>query len=325
MKNKKICLIFLFSFTLALTGCNKKEDIQNTEVITDETGFGITLEEQKMCAEYAAGVLMKYNAGSNMRVLEGKNLEIKEAEEQVKKAQEEKRQQLADEFEANKKKDTESSKENNSGSTSGSSATSVSYIDDMSVVTGTDSFSIQYNGYEIAESYSGAEEDDFFAVDAVPGKSLLITKFAVTNIASQTETLDMHSVNGKYRMNLNGENFKAHQTLLLNDLTMYRDEMESGETVETVLVFEVPQESVSSIDKMELVITVGDEINTMLLRGETGSVSTIQKVEETTDLAEEYEAALLEEEAAFEEMDFEEESTGGNVTVVGSNNSISHQ
>ena len=42
-------------------------------------------EEQKMYAEYAAGVLMKYNAGTNNRVLEGQKLIQQEAKEEAQK------------------------------------------------------------------------------------------------------------------------------------------------------------------------------------------------------------------------------------------------
>jgi len=151
MKNRKISLMLLFSFALTLTGCNKEENIQNQNqvVVTetpeeiDETGFGITLEEQRMCAEYAAGVLMKYNAGSNMRVLEGMKLQNMEAKEQAQKAQEEKREQLAAEYQANKKESSEekSNKDNSLGNSSSDSAAAISYISDMSVATGTDAFS----------------------------------------------------------------------------------------------------------------------------------------------------------------------------------------
>ena len=328
MKNKKLGLILLFSFAVALTGCNKEENITDVSAVEeDETGFGITLEEQQMCAEYAAGVLMKYNAGSNMRVLEGKKLEIQKAEEQKKKEQEEKRQQLANEYEASKEKETGKKKDGSgehSGNSSGVKSGVTNYINDMSVATGTDSFSIRYDGYEVAKSYS--ENDDFFSVDAVKGKILVIAKFLVTNNGSDTESFNMYSNGGKYSLNLNGESYKAQQTLLLNDLSMYKGEVNSGETIHTVLVFEIAEEKVSDVNNMELDITVEDAVSTMILQADGGN--DVPVAEETMDIAEEYQAALqAEENAATEETapEAETESNGGNVTVVGSNNSISYE
>jgi len=341
MKKRNLSLILLCSFALALTGCNKGDKTENGDVVVetqtpeeiDETGFGITLEEQRLCAEYAAGVLMKYNAGSNMRVLEGKKLVQMDAKEQAKKAQEEKREQLAAEYQANKKQNSSQKEEQTSsnGSSSSDVTPTISYINDMSTATGTDAFSIQYDGYEITDSYSG-EEGEFFAIEAVKGKVLLVAKFAVTNISGQTENFNMYSNQGKYRLHLNDGSYKAQQTLLLNDLSMYKGDVESGATMETVLVFEVPQEKVASVDKMELSITIGDEVNTMLLQGGNSLVNVSEEIKEETgsDLAEEYEAALQAEEEAMNnavEMDEEEteESSGGNVTTVGSNNSITHE
>ena len=71
----------------------------------------LTDEEQKMYAEYAAGVLMKYNAGSNNRVLKGQKLIQVEAKEEAQAQQAARREQLAAEYEANKK-DKENTKKN---------------------------------------------------------------------------------------------------------------------------------------------------------------------------------------------------------------------
>ena len=61
------CIISMVAFTLS--ACSKKEEIveEPIEVVASEevNMFGLTDEEQKMYAEYAAGILMKYNAGTN--------------------------------------------------------------------------------------------------------------------------------------------------------------------------------------------------------------------------------------------------------------------
>ena len=86
-KNKLGFLLIICAASLMFVGCNKKE----TEVVTgieieEENMFGLTESEQKMYAEYAAGVLMKYNAGSNMRILEGQKLIDQEMKEHIQQA-----------------------------------------------------------------------------------------------------------------------------------------------------------------------------------------------------------------------------------------------
>ena len=338
MKNRKLGLV-LFATVLVLTGCNKeeeqKEEIAVVEEI-DETGFGITLEEQKMCAEYAAGVLMKYNAGSNMRILEGQTLINQEAKEKAAKEQAEKRAQLAAEYEANKKENSDKKNDQNSGdgSSGSSEGVAISYITDMSQATGTDAFSIIYDGYEITDSYPNSGEDILMAMDATSGKLLLVTKYKVTNISGQTENLNIFSKQGKFKLKLNGKSYKSQYTLLLDDLSMYKGDLEAGETMEGVLIFEIPEAEASNVNDMVLSITVDGESSSMQLEGgstvmwtetveeaesEEDSIVTESieldqneldenpQDEEYNDLAEEYMEAL------------EAENAGGNVTVVGSN------
>ena len=350
-KNKLSSLLIIGLCSAMLVGCNK----ENQEVVTEDVVeteernmFGLTDSQQKVYAEYAAGVLMKYNAGSNMRILEGKKLTQQEEKEQVAKEREEKRAKAAAEYEANKNKGTKenqssSSSSNSSGSSSG--GTGSSYISDMATATGMNSFSITYDGYEIADSYPNSGEDVFLAMDAREGNLFLVTKYRVTNTGGQTENFNMFSKQAKFRVDLNGERYKSQYTLLLDDLSMYKGDVEAGETIETILLFEIPEAAAANISDMVLSITVGDEVSSMQLQGGSGAVWTETATEvdgeqdnvdadiqetnqensdentvdsEYNDLAEEYLNAIEAENAG---MSYEEynNSEGGNVTVVGSN------
>lgn len=348
-KNKVTSLLIIGICSAMLVGCNKDKDEAVAEVVVETEEkymFGLTDSQQKVYAEYAAGVLMKYNAGSNMRVLEGKKLTQQEEKEQALKEQQEKREKAAAEYEANKKtnkKENQSSTSNSGSSSSNSSTGGISYISDMASATGMDSFSITYDGYEIADSYPNSGEDVILAMDATEGNLFLVTKYRVTNTGSQTEDFNMFSKQAKFRVSVNGERYKSQYTLLLDDLSMYKGDVEAGETIETILLFEIPETAASNINDMVLYITVGDEVNSMQLQGgssvawtETATEVEMDNVEadvqeenqesstentvesEYNDLAEEYMNAIEAENAG---MTYEEytNSEGGNVTVVGSN------
>ena len=184
-KNKLIPILMISILSVMLVGCKKEEAVIEVETETEEVNmFGLTEDEQKMYAEYAAGILMKYNAGSNMRVLEGQNLRNQEAKEEVAREQAARREQLAAEYASNKKENVE--KENQSSENNGSGVSQgASYISDMSSATGNGAFTITYAGYEIADSYPTSGEDMIMAVDASKGKVLLVTKFLVTNMSSE--------------------------------------------------------------------------------------------------------------------------------------------
>lgn len=259
-------------FSMLLVGCKKEEEpIVTVEIEEEEVNmFGLTETEQKIYAEYAAGVLMKYNAGSNMRILEGRKLEKEMTEEEAKRQQEEKRQQAMDEYAANKESDDEK-QETADSSQSSSSSSSVSYISDMSEATGNSEFSIYYTGCEVTNSYPDSGEDVLLSVDASQGKVLLVTKFSVVNIGQETQNFDMFSVQPDFKLNLNGARYKAQYTLLLEDLSMYKGDIDAGTTVDTVLIFEIPEAEASNINDMELSIMVGN--STSLMELGSGDVS----------------------------------------------------
>lgn len=304
-KSKIIFFLIICILVTVLTGCSKKEaeDIVSVEV-EEENMFGLTESEQMMYAEYAAGVLMKHNAGSDMRVLEGQKLINQEKKEQAAREQEERRQQLAAEYEANKKNDSNKNGSSNSDGSGGSSEGSgISYISDMAQATGMNAFSIVYDGYEVTDSYPNSGEDILMAMDATNGKLLMVTKYKVTNIVDQTENLDMFSKQAKFKLKLNGKSYKSQYTLLLDDLSMYKGDIDAGETIEGVLIFEIPEAEATNVNDMLLSVSVDGESSSMQLQG--GSMVTwTETVEEigTTEVSENEDDGTVEEENGILEI-----------------------
>lgn len=338
MKKNKLVSLLMISMSLAmLVGCNKEKEEVNAQIVVEEERnmFGLTEGEQKIYAEYAAGVLMKYNVGSDMRVLEGRELVNQEAKEQAAREQAAKREQAAAEYAANAKKENDSKKEEQSSGNGSSKGESVSYISDMALATGNDPFSITYAGYEVMDSYPTSGKDVLLAIDAAPGKVFLVTKYSVTNNSSQTEELDMFSKQANFKIKLNGTNYKSQYTLLLDDLSMYKGEIDAGATMDTVLIFEIPEAAAYDMGDMVLSITAGDGTDYMQLSGGTaawtenaepiedeenvdseldGEGTEQSTTDEVTDDAEE-EEQMEEDSDVLEESESDDEST---VTVVGS-------
>lgn len=320
-KNKLASFLIISLISVMLIGCKKEEAVVEVEVETEEENmFGLTEDEQKMYAEYAAGVLMKYNAGTNMRVLEGQTLKNQEAKEEAAREQAARREQLAAEYASNK--NDSSKKENQSSKGESSSASQgISYISDMSAATGNNAFTITYAGYEVTDSYPNSGDDILMAIDAGQGKLLLVTKFLVTNVSGQTENFDMFSKQAKFKVNINGTGYKSQYTLLLDDLSMYKGDVDAGNTIDTVLIFEIPEVAASNINDMDLSITIDGTVSTMQLRG--GTVMRTETVEpvgfEMEDMNTSEDNGLVEEEFDVTETENEVQSEeGGNVTVVGS-------
>ncbi|MBR5579144.1 MAG: hypothetical protein IKW28_09155 [Lachnospiraceae bacterium] len=254
---------------IGLVGCKKENAGIETEVQEAEDREAIEEAQNKIIAEYAANVLMKYNSGSNHRVLDGQKLLVEEGKEDAAKAQEERRQQLQEEYQKNEKEEqkqeTTSSVASDStfASESMESAPEIQYISDMASVMSLPSFSIVYNGYEVADSYQ--EDLISFTVDAKAGKVLLITKFTVTNTSDQEEELNVLALAPEFKLSVGNRNIKAQQTMLLNDLSMYKEKIPAGESKEAVLIFEVGQEVAAASDNMELILNINDQAGRMQL------------------------------------------------------------
>ena len=325
-KNKLVSFLMICVFSAMVTGCKKEEEtLVSVEIETEEENmFGLTEDEQKMYAEYAAGVLMKYNAGSNLRLLEGQALVREMAAEESKREQAAKRAQAVAEYEANKGQSNTKDNQSAEGSSSGSSqGTSISYISDMSKAVDAGAFAITYAGYEVTDSYPSSGEDILLAVDAKQGKTLLVTKFLVNNISGQTEHFDMFSKQAKYKLNLNGTSYKSQYTLLWDDLSMYKADVDAGAVIETVLIFEIPESVPSNnIGEMVLSITTGNGVSSMKLEGGTIAITEETQLSDLEQEGEENFEDSSSSEGTFDEIQTENEDEsdeGGNVTVVGSN------
>lgn len=326
MKKRWVAVVTLIGiFSLGLIAC-KNENSEVEAEVQQEDLAAIEEQQNKIIAEYAAGVLMKYNAGSNSRVLRGEKLLIEEAKEEVKRAQEEKRQQLFEEYEKQKNdeegKNTEVSTEKD-GKIDGNSTESsrIEYLEDIASFIGTPSFSITYSGYEVTDSY--LEDLVSFTIDAREGKVLLVTKFMVSNIGGQEEELDILSVAPEFKLKLGDKVTKAQQTMLLDDLAMYKGSFDNGETREMVLIFEIANETASSLGNMELSIKTAADEGRMLLEGGENILPIVNENVVTTEEVGE-EVAEEDIDGDLEEVISEEAATeeGATVTTVGSNNNV---
>lgn len=275
MKMNKLAVIAMLGLSVfSLTACNKGEEAATVEISKEEQA-ALEAEQNKLIAEYAAGILMKYNSGSNTRVLDGYKLVAAEEADQAKKALEEKRQQERAAYEAETKGKNQENSSESDGADTGSGQTVLtetkSYVNDIAAATGISDFAITYAGYEITPTYPTAENNMYFAVDAGEGRTFIVTKFSMLNKGSQAGEINFLNLEPQFTLRTSGKNIRAHKTMLLEDLSMFKGSLEAGQAVEGVLIFETTIEMANSIDGMELIITMGDQNIWMLLEAGTGT------------------------------------------------------
>ena len=115
----------------------------------------------------------------------------------------------------------------------------------------TPGFSIEYDGYEICDAYSGADEGELaFEMTASAGRKLLVLKFCVSNVSGQDQFFDVFSKNAKIKVTAAGETQSALLTMLDNDLLMASANMMAGESSTYVVVTQVKEESL--VDSIQM-------------------------------------------------------------------------
>ncbi len=218
----------------------------------------LTEEQTELVTEYAAGLILKYditNPGDDL--LSPEQLAKLEEEERIKREKERAAKAAAEEYlakkaNADKEKKEQKSSDGSDNNSSGGSQSNDQAVGDLAQFYGMSDFSISYAGYELTDSYPSSGEDMLMAMDATAGKTLCVLKFNVTNNSAAQATFDMFYRNPSFFLTIDGGE-KVHQqyTLLLNDMAASNDPFEPGQTLERVLIFEVP-DSVQSVGTMSL-------------------------------------------------------------------------
>jgi len=263
MKRKYVSVIALLALSVGLSGCI-------IPTIPD-----LTEEQEQVITEYAAGLLLKYDSNGSRGLLSEEELAEAEKEEALRKEKEERNKQLADEYikkteEARKKKEEEkANKKSEKDSDKQQEVVAPQELeisaDGMGDFLAMGGLDVSLKGYESVDSYSGDDSSNLFAVDASEGNKLIIAHVSVTNNTSEDKFVDMFEKDYMYKLEEDGSEIAySSRTLLLNDLSMYKDTVTVGSSVDTVLVFEV-SDSVDT-DKVDLTLINGKETGKVKFR-----------------------------------------------------------
>lgn len=254
----KKTVAFLISIILigCLSGCALVPSLDLTE------------REQKIIAEYAAGLLLKHDrnySGALMETVEEEDIQILPEVEPTFVPEE---TPLDEGYEEQEFIDPEFSEELMAQDTSEDS-NEPSYSDvPMSDVLGLDGFTVMYKNYEIHDIYPEAQSDDLvFSLQAQQGQKLVVMNFAITNDGAEKRLCDVLDSGVSFRVILNGEKLvNASTTILLNDLGSYYDEIEGYGMANAVVVCELPTEEAENIQTLDFKIKKDDQSHIYSLR-----------------------------------------------------------
>lgn len=203
-----------------------------------------------LVAEYAAGLLLQNSATAENRLMDVEEALLALEAEKEEEIPEEPAEEPVEEPEETTQPETPVIDK-----TEQIEETPIAPINDA---MGVDLLTVQFNGYEIKDSYpdgSGA----FFALDAGEGNKLLVVKLTLTNNTDSSVDINMLDNNVSYKVSLDGSGYKfALSTMLLDDLSTYVGTLGAGNTVELVLISEWKEEELANVSNPSLYIKNGE-------------------------------------------------------------------
>lgn len=118
-----------------------------------------------------------------------------------------------------------------------------------------DDLKVTYEGSYVANSYM---EGSAYFVDAEEGKTFYVMKFNLTNATDQDVEVNNATKSPIVKLVSDAVTVKSEVTFLTSDFSTYQGTIKSGETVETILLFEVSETVADKITAPTLQITIGN-------------------------------------------------------------------
>lgn len=126
---------------------------------------------------------------------------------------------------------------------------------------------LSYTGYDVQAHYPEDTTDgEYFVIDAEAGNQLLVLHFTLQNQGEGTEMVNTINRKLLIKVSVNGISKYSLSTLLENDLTLYCEDLNPGESREVVILAEYDNESLLDVASIALNIKNEDKEATIRLK-----------------------------------------------------------
>lgn len=121
---------------------------------------------------------------------------------------------------------------------------------------------VTYEGSQVTKTY---KEGSAYLVDAESGKTFYVMKFRLTNTTDKDVVVDNAQKSPIVKLISDAVKVKSEVTFLSTDFSTYQGTISAGESVETILLFEVSESVANQIKEPTLEITVEKTTKTIKL------------------------------------------------------------
>lgn len=172
-----------------------------------------------------------------------------------------------DESESESEMETETETEDEgSGNGSGGETNDPKPSEDMisfaELIGHKDNLTVTYEGSQIASNY---KEGTAYIVEAEKGKVFYVMKFKLTNRTDKDVEVNNAAKSPIVKLVSEAVTVKSEVTFLTSDFSTYQGTIKAGESVETILLFEVSESVAEKITAPKLQITIEKSTKTIKL------------------------------------------------------------
>ncbi|MBE5901964.1 MAG: DUF4352 domain-containing protein [Lachnospiraceae bacterium] len=238
---KKAILVLALAMMFSVSGCGKTEKLMT-----------LTDEERAQIVQFSAHIISEFNRSQpeGYRPLSKVQIDAINAEEEKKK---------------NPQKTEEQSSDNpQTSGQSGEAEKPARQEGTLTDLVGVSGIEATCKGYKVQKDYV---EENVFAMNASEGNKYVVVKVRLTNTTNAKVNVDILSKNPSVSLQINGEESTSHAllTLLTNDLLTTKKKLDAGESLDTVLLFEVEKSKADSIQNLALIAKDGDTEKIILI------------------------------------------------------------
>jgi len=130
------------------------------------------------------------------------------------------------------------------------------------IIGQTGNLQVSYEGSYVSNSY---KEGSAYIVDAEAGKTFYVMKFKLTNATNAAVEVNNASKSPVVKLVSDAVTVKSEVTFLMSDFSTYQGTIGAGESVETILLFEVSEAVAEQIVNPTLQITIGNSTKNIKL------------------------------------------------------------
>lgn len=227
-KRIKIMASVLVAATV-MTGCGTKI-------------YDMTDEEQQLIVNYSAYALSKHNIYQPDGMTSATE---SETEEQDTSATETETETADGKISEKTSEKTDTGQENgNSGQSQQTAQETKPTMQTVSLAQaiGYEGLSVSYAGMTTQETY---KEGSYYSMEAGAGNTYAVLKFTLSNTTGADMNVDLFTNTGKYRAAFSGgKEYEAEGSFLTYALNTFQGTIAAGQSVDVVLLFKVPQDTV---------------------------------------------------------------------------------